>query len=81
MNIANLKDISALERSVARRGKAHAAPAAVNAGDVAAVAAMLDYAIIEGAKMRMPLFVCLLRLALLALKEEAGEARKLQRLR
>ena len=42
---------------------------------------MLDYAIAEGAKMRMPLFVCLLRLALLALKEEAGEARKLQRLR
>lgn len=35
--------------------------------------AMLDYAIIEGAQMRLPLFVCLLRLARMALKEETGQ--------
>ena len=33
--------------------------------------AMLDYAIVEGAQMRLPLFVCLLRLARMALKEES----------
>ncbi len=83
MSIANLKDIVALERPVGRRGKVHATPAAVNAGDVSAVAAMLDYAIVEGAKMRLPLFVCLLRLALLALQEEteSGDGSKPQRLR
>ena len=35
--------------------------------------AMLDYAIVEGAQMRLPLFVCLLRLARMALKEETGQ--------
>jgi len=70
MNIASLKDISALGPPPVRHAKRHAA--AANARDVTAVAAMLDYAIAEGAKMRMPLFVCLLRLALLALKEESG---------
>jgi hypothetical protein len=76
MNIAGLKDISALEPPLRRARRQ--APVAVKAGDVAAVAAMLDYAIAEGAKMHMPLFVCMLRLALLALKEESadGVARK-----
>jgi hypothetical protein len=37
------------------------------------LAAMLDYAIVEGAELRLPLFVCLLRLARLALKEEMEE--------
>ena len=32
---------------------------------------MLDYAIVEGAQLRLPLFVCLLRLARMALREES----------
>jgi hypothetical protein len=79
MNIANMKDIAALERSAARRGRGHSMHAAANAGDITAVAAMLDYAIVEGAKMRLPLFVCLLRLALLALKEESETEPKAER--
>ncbi len=47
--------------------------AAVNPQDVAGLTAMLDYAIVEGAQMRLPLFVCLLRLARMALKEETEE--------
>ena len=35
---------------------------------------MLDYAIVEGAELRLPLFVLLLRLARLALKEEQDES-------
>jgi len=41
--------------------------------DVTALEAMIDYAIVEGAQMRLPLFVCLLRLARMALKEECEE--------
>jgi hypothetical protein len=44
--------------------------------DVAGLEAMLDYAIVEGAQMRLPLFVCLLRLARMALKEEYEEPRE-----
>jgi len=44
--------------------------------DVTALEAMLDYAIVEGAQMRLPLFVCLLRLARMALKEECEETRE-----
>ena len=44
--------------------------------DVAGLEAMLDYAIVEGAQMRLPLFVCLLRLARMALKEEFEEPRE-----
>jgi hypothetical protein len=73
MNIVSLIDVSALERPPVRRARRHAT---TKTGDVTAVAAMLDYAIAEGAKMRMPLFVCMLRLAQLALKEESGSARK-----
>jgi hypothetical protein len=43
--------------------------------DVTALEAMIDYAIVEGAQMRLPLFVCLLRLARMALKEECEEMR------
>lgn len=41
--------------------------------DVSGLEAMLDYAIVEGAEMRLPLFVFLLRLARLALKEGPEE--------
>jgi hypothetical protein len=41
--------------------------------DVTGLEAMLDYAIAEGAQMQMPLFVSLLRLARMALREECGE--------
>lgn len=41
--------------------------------DITGLTAMLDYAIVEGAQMRLPLFVCLLRLARMALKEETEE--------
>lgn len=47
--------------------------AAAKPQDVAGLTAMLDYAIVEGAQMRLPLFVCLLRLARMALKEETEE--------
>ena len=43
--------------------------------DVAALEGMIDYAIAEGTQMHLPLFVCLLRLARLALKEECKELR------
>ena len=43
--------------------------------DATALEAMIDYAIMEGAQMRLPLFVCLLRLARMALKEECEEMR------
>ena len=36
--------------------------------------ALLDYAIVEGAELRRPLFVFLLRLARLALREDEEEA-------
>lgn len=39
--------------------------------DISGLEAMLDYAIMEGAELRLPLFVCLLRLARMALKEES----------
>jgi len=41
--------------------------------DISGLEAMLDYAITEGAEMRLPLFVCLLRLARMALREESEE--------
>ena len=40
------------------------------ARDTAGLEAILDYAIAEGAQLRLPLFVSLLRLARMALKEE-----------
>jgi hypothetical protein len=47
--------------------------------DVTGLEAMLDYAIVEGAQMRLPLFVSLLRLARMALKEECEELRERRR--
>ena len=41
--------------------------------DISGLEAMLDYAIMEGAEMRLPLFVCLLRLARMALKDESED--------
>jgi hypothetical protein len=37
---------------------------------------LLDYAIVEGAELRLPLFVFLLRLARMALLEEEGVSRQ-----
>ena len=72
MSLANLIDITSLERMALRRTKAPAAENAANPRDVSAITAMLDYAVVEGAKMRLPLFVSALRLAQLALREETG---------
>lgn len=67
-------DIFGLERFAMKHMKGDALqPAAVNQQDVAGLTAMLDYAIVEGAQMRLPLFVCLLRLARMALKEETED--------
>lgn len=66
-------NILELDRFAAKRaagGKRRAKP------NLSGLEAMLDYAIVEGAQMRLPLFVCLLRLARMALKEET-EQRKL----
>ena len=43
--------------------------------DTAGLEAILDYAITEGAQLRLPLFVSLLRLARMALKEETEAPR------
>lgn len=43
--------------------------------DTAGLEAILDYAIAEGAQLRLPLFVSLLRLARMALKEETEAPR------
>lgn len=43
--------------------------------DTGGLEAILDYAIMEGAQLRLPLFVSLLRLARMALKEETEEPR------
>ncbi|HET7847674.1 MAG TPA: hypothetical protein VFL51_01300 [Pseudolabrys sp.] len=51
-------------------------PVASGGYDVAGLEAMLDYAMAEGAQMRFSLFVSLLRLARMALKEECENARE-----
>jgi len=67
-------DFLGLERFAMKHMKGDALrPVPVNPQDVAGLTAMLDYAIMEGAQMRLPLFVCLLRLARMALKEETEE--------
>lgn len=60
----------ALEQFHVKQTNGDAAPQPA-ARDLSGLEAMLDYAIVEGAEMRLPLFVCLLRLARMALKEEA----------
>ena len=62
--------IPGLEQLDVNRTQRSEAPA-TTARDMSGLEAMLDYAIMEGAEMRLPLFVCLLRLARMALKEEA----------
>ena len=70
-------DILGLERLAVKRtnGDMTRAAAPIPGRDVSGLEAMLDYAIVEGAQMRLPLFVCLLRLARMALKEETEEMR------
>jgi len=67
--------IAGLQQFSERRTKGNPG-AAAKPDDVTAVAAMLDYVIMEGVKMRLPMFVCLLRLALMALKEESAALRE-----
>jgi hypothetical protein len=71
--MSNLFDIFGLERFTVKHTNVDIKQAPPPTRDVAGLEAMLDYAIVEGAQMRLPLFVCLLRLARMALKEETGE--------
>ncbi len=66
-------DIFELERFAMKRMSGDALQSAAARQDTTGLTAMLDYAIVEGAQMRLPLFVCLLRLARMALKEETEE--------
>ena len=66
-------DIFGLERLTVKHTNGDLRQATPTGRDVTGLEAMLDYAIVEGAQMRLPLFVCLLRLARMALKEECGE--------
>jgi hypothetical protein len=72
----NRMDIFGLERLAVKRTNGDLTHATAPRRDVTGLEAMLDYAIVEGAQMRMPLFVCLLRLARLALREESEELRE-----
>lgn len=63
-------EIPVLEQFDVKRQKPDVAPATASR-DLSGLEAMLDYAIVEGAELRLPLFVCLLRLARMALKEES----------
>jgi hypothetical protein len=65
-----------LERFAVKHTNGDMRQATTASRDVAGLEAMLDYAIVEGAQMRLPLFVCLLRLARMALKEEYEEPRE-----
>ena len=71
-------DLFGLERFAVKRtnGDLSHSSATTASRDVTGLEAMLDYAIVEGAQMRLPLFVCLLRLARMALKEESEELRE-----
>ena len=64
-----------LERFAVKHTNGDMRQATTASRDVAGLEAMLDYAIVEGAQMRLPLFVCLLRLARMALKEECEDPR------
>jgi hypothetical protein len=67
-------DIFDLERIAVKHTNGHfTSQATAVPRDVSGLEAMLDYAIVEGAQLRLPLFVCLLRLARMALKEESEE--------
>ena len=71
--MSNLFDILGLERFAVKHTNSDIRQPPPASRDVTGLEAMLDYAIVEGAQMRLPLFVCLLRLARMALKEECGE--------
>jgi len=73
MTRANIADFLGLEQFVVKRTNGEVRTKPVSRGDVTGLEAMLDYAIVEGAELRLPLFVCLLRLARMALKEESEE--------
>lgn len=66
--------IAGLQKFPVRRTKGKPG-ATAKPDDVTALAAMLDYVIVEGVMMRLPMFVCLLRLALMALREESAALR------
>lgn len=69
----NPMDILGLERFAVKHTNRDLTQATTARRDLNGLEAMLDYAIVEGAQMRLPLFVCLLRLARMALKEETEE--------
>jgi hypothetical protein len=66
--MAELLDEATDEAKKRRRVRQSAPRRAVTEG----LERLLDYAIVEGAELRLPLFVFLLRLARLALLEEEG---------
>jgi hypothetical protein len=73
MTTPSLTDFLGLERFAVKRTNGAMTSQSAARADVSGLEAMLDYAIVEGAQMRLPLFVCLLRLARMALREETEE--------
>jgi len=64
-------EILRLEQLAVKQMNGSLNPLSAPSRDVTGLEAMLDYAIVEGAQLRLPLFVCLLRLARMALREES----------
>lgn len=64
-------EILRLEQLAVKQTNGSLNPVSAPSRDVTGLEAMLDYAIVEGAQLRLPLFVCLLRLARMALREES----------
>ena len=75
MTTPSLTDFLGLERFAVKRTNGAMTGQSAARADVSGLEAMLDYAIVEGAQLRLPLFVCLLRLARMALREETEESR------
>jgi hypothetical protein len=69
-------EILHLEQLAVKNTNGSLNPVVAPSRDVTGLEAMLDYAIVEGAQLRLPLFVCLLRLARMALREESEELRE-----
>jgi len=69
-------EILRLEQLAVKNANGSLGPVTAPSRDVTGLEAMLDYAIVEGAQLRLPLFVCLLRLARMALREESEELRE-----
>jgi hypothetical protein len=72
----NPTELLRLEQLAVKNTNGSLGPVAAPSRDVTGLEAMLDYAIVEGAQLRLPLFVCLLRLARMALREESEELRE-----